>query len=183
MASNSNWLSGGHHTWGNHGRDLLLSQARRVRHRGHWEANDLPDAHANTGSPTFGYQAHSSAGPTRGPEPDQQFHQVAIDANWLCGYHHTREDQGCDMSLRQTRTARYLDNSGANESPRTLADTASAPLGCQLSLIGKHFTLLSASQGARRAQHCATGNRSHNSLYTRQASRRPKPHHHAERDC
>ena len=153
MARNSNWLSGGHHTWGNHERDLLLSQARRVRHRGDSEANELPHAHANTGSATFGYQAHSSAGPTRGPEPDQQFHQVAIDANWLCGHHHTREDQGCDMSLRQTRRARYLDNSEANESPRTLADTASAPLGCQLSLIIMHHTLLSASQGARRAQH------------------------------
>ena len=50
MASNSNWLSGGHHTWGNHGRALLLSQARRVRHVGHWEANDLPWTQVNTGS-------------------------------------------------------------------------------------------------------------------------------------
>ena len=161
----------------------MPSQARRVRHRGDSEANELPRAHANTGSPTFGYQAHSSAAPTRGPEPDQQFHQVAIDANWLCGHHHTREDQGCDMSLRQTRRARYLDNSEANELPRTLADTPSAPLGCQLSLIVMHLTLLSASQGARRAQHRAAGNRSHYSLDTRQASRRVKPYRQAERDC
>ncbi len=153
MARNSNWLSGDLHMRANHGRDLLLSQVRRVRHLGHWEANDLPRTHVNAGSAAFGYQAHSSAALTRGPEPDQQSHQVAVDANWLCGHHHTHGHQGCDMPLRQARGARYLDNSEANESPRSLADAASAPLGCQLSLIGKHFTLLSASQGARRAQH------------------------------
>jgi len=153
MARNSNWLSCDLHMRANHGRDLLLSQARRVRHLGDWEANELPHAHANTGSATFGYQAYSSAGPTRGPEPDRQSHQISVDANWLRGHHNTRGDQGCDRPLRQARWARYLDNSEANESPRTLADTASAPLGCQLSLIGMHLTLLSASQGARRAQH------------------------------
>ncbi len=50
MARNSNWLSGGHHTWKDYARDLLLSQARRVRHLGHWKANDLPRTRVNTGS-------------------------------------------------------------------------------------------------------------------------------------
>jgi hypothetical protein len=49
MARNSNWLSGDLHMRANHGRDLLLSQVRRVRHLGHWEANDLPRTHVNTG--------------------------------------------------------------------------------------------------------------------------------------
>ena len=105
--------------WGNHGRDLLLSQARRVRHLGDSEANELPRAHTNTGSATFGYQAHSSAVPTRGPEPDQQSHQIAVDANWLCGHQHTRggiKDTTCrsvrlagqDTSTTQKPTSRHV---------------------------------------------------------------------------
>ena len=75
--------------------------------------------HANTGSATFGYQAHSSAGPTRGPEPDQQSHQVAVDANWLCGPSpHARriKDATCrsvrlagqDTSTTQKPTSRHV---------------------------------------------------------------------------
>jgi len=96
----------------------MPSQARGSRHRGDSEANELPRAHANTGSATFGYQAQSSAAPTRGPEPDQQSHQVAVDANWLCGHHHTRgiKDATCrsvklagqDTSTTQKPTSRHV---------------------------------------------------------------------------
>jgi integrase len=48
MARNSNWLSGDLQMRANHGRDLLLPQARRVRHLGQGEANDLPRTCANT---------------------------------------------------------------------------------------------------------------------------------------
>ena len=75
IARNSNWLSGDLHIRANNGRYLQLSQARRVRHLGHWEANDLPRTHVNTGSAQLANTAHSSSCTT---------HSLSVDRAHMC---------------------------------------------------------------------------------------------------
>ena len=74
MARNSNWLSGDLHMRANHGRDLLLSQARRERHLGHWEANDLPWTHVNTGSAQLAITLTHRHAP----------HSLSVDREHMC---------------------------------------------------------------------------------------------------